>query len=157
MAGVAADIHTWEALKAQGRAESGDVTHPGVLSGAPAAMTALAQAEAYQARAAHVGFDWPSVSGVTAKVHEEIAELESAQTPERLQAEMGDLLFAVVNWARWLGVEPESALREANARFRRRFEWIEARVAVREGKMSAMTLEELNELWEAAKAALDIE
>lgn len=155
--GVDAVIHNWEVLKAQERSESGDVMHRGVLSGVPRAMPALAQAEAYQARAARIGFDWPSISGVTAKLHEEIAEVESAQTPERLQAEMGDLLFAVVNWARWLGVEPESALREANARFRRRFEWIEARVAAREGKMSAMTLEELEELWEAAKAALDVE
>ncbi len=142
-------LRNWEALKQAEREEAG---HPaGPLDGVPLSLPALAQAAEYQARAARVGFDWPDVSGVVAKVQEELQEVAEAETPERRAAEIGDLLFAVVNYARWLEVDPEAALRQANERFRRRF----ARVlqAARKGgrALSDMSLQEMDSLWEAAK------
>ena len=143
----AADVlHRWDALK---REEKGADTS--VLEGVPAAMPALQQADIYSRRAARVGFDWSDPAGVADKVREELAEVEEATTPEQQSAELGDLLFAVVNWARWLEIDPETALRQANARFSRRFRHVE-RAARRRGlEMTAMTIDELEALWQEAK------
>jgi len=139
-------LQRWEELK---REEGG--AERSVLDGIPAAFPALQQADVYGQRAARVGFDWNEASGVVDKVREEIAELESAVTPEEQEGELGDLLFAVVNWARWLGVSPETALRKANARFARRFRAVE-RLARNQGlDVGTATIDELETLWQKAK------
>ncbi|MEW6578276.1 MAG: nucleoside triphosphate pyrophosphohydrolase, partial [Chloroflexota bacterium] len=105
----------WDRLKQVEKAENGAPASR--LDGVARALPALTQAYSYQDRAARVKFDWDTIAPVIAKVHEEIEELGAAQTAAEREAETGDLLFAVVNWARWLGVDPESALRATNARF----------------------------------------
>lgn len=151
VAGVEEVWKNWEKLKEQERAGDSGKKKNGILSSVPAALPALAQAHTFQSRVARVGFDWPDIGGVIAKVREEIAEIESARDESERAAEVGDLLFAVVNWARWLKVDPESALREANEKFARRFAHVEAGAKARGRELSAMTLEEMDALWEEAK------
>ena len=141
-------VERWETLK---RAEKGE--DRSVLDGVPAALPALVQADVYGRRAARVGFDWPEAGGVVDKIREEIAELVAAATPAEQEAELGDLLFAVVNWARWLGVDPETALRTTNARFARRFRAVESAARQRGWDMGQRTIDELEALWQHAKAA----
>jgi MazG family protein len=139
-------LQRWEELK---REERGD--EHSVLDGVPAVLPAVQQADAYSRRAARVGFDWAEPSGVADKVREEIAEVETATTPEDQERELGDLLFAMINWARWLKVDPETALRQANARFARRFRRVE-RMAREQGlDMTALVIDELEALWQEAK------
>ena len=138
----------WEDAKAEER--SGTKT-PSALSGVPSAFPALTRSIKLQAKAARVGFDWPSSSDVVSKIAEEAAEL-SAAPGDRRQEEFGDLLFAVVNLARHLDVEPESALREANGKFERRFAFIEKMLALIGKTPEQSSLEEMDELWNAAKA-----
>jgi tetrapyrrole methylase family protein/MazG family protein len=146
---VAHVLHNWESLKAEEREQEGE--GEGTLDGVPKALPALAQALEIQSRVARVGFDWPDVEGVLAKVGEEMAELREADNAERRADEFGDLLFAVVNYARWLDVEPESALREANRRFERRFAKLEQAAKAAGQNLPDLSLEELDSLWEAAK------
>jgi len=143
-------LHNWEELK---RVEKGE--RQSILDGVPEALPALQQAHTYGERVARVGFDWPDVSGVVEKVQEEIAELERASTEKRREAELGDLLFAVANWARWLGVDPETALRRANARFARRFVHLERAARERGLDIDTFSIEELEQFWEQAKADED--
>jgi tetrapyrrole methylase family protein / MazG family protein len=147
--GVEHVLQNWEVLKAAERAENGE--GGGLLGGVPVGLPALAQAAEIQSRVARVGFDWPDVEGVTAKIAEELTEVQNARRPPAVADEMGDVLFAVVNYARWLGVDPEAALRQANARFRRRFAAVEAAAASAGRPMAKMTPDELDALWEAAK------
>ena len=112
------------------------------------ALPGLERAAKLQRRAARTGFDWPDVSGPKAKVHEELAELEAETGHQGRFEEMGDLLFAVVNLARHLNIEPEAALREANRKFESRFRAIEA-----EPGFADMSLDEMEALWMKAKAA----
>jgi tetrapyrrole methylase family protein/MazG family protein len=140
-------LHNWEELK---REERGG--RSSVLDGVPIALPALQQADTYGRRVARVGFDWSDVSGVADKVREELAELEGAPTRERQEAELGDLLFAVANWARWLDVAPETALRQANARFARRFRWLERVAREQDLDLSALSIDELEAFWQEAKA-----
>ena len=129
----------------------------------PLALPALTRAVKLQKRAAEVGFDWPSPAPVLAKAEEEIAELKAAidETPKgaqtkptkRVAEEFGDLLFVMANIARHLGVDPEAALRDANAKFVRRFRSIEAALAAEGRKPEDATLEEMDQLWDEAKAA----
>lgn len=149
--GAAEVLHNWEKLKEAERADDPEKKNGGALSSVPAALPALAQAHTYQSRAARLGFDWPEVSGVIDKVEEEMAELRAAEDDASRGSEVGDLLFAAVNWARWLDVDPESALREANARFARRFAHIEQRAKAQGRSVSEMTLAEMDALWEEAK------
>jgi tetrapyrrole methylase family protein / MazG family protein len=149
--GVAEVWKNWESLKAEERNDKGQGER-GLLEGLPAALPALAQAEAYSRRAARVGFDWPDISGVVAKVDEELNELQAADDPEAQADELGDLLFAVVNYARWLKVDAESALRAANAKFARRFAQVEAAAQAAGRSLGDMSLAELDQLWEQAKA-----
>ncbi len=147
--GVEQVLHNWETLKRAERTENG--TDKGLLDGVPLSLPALAQAAEIQGRVARVGFDWPGLEGVQAKVAEELNELLEAAGDDRRTAEMGDVLFAVVNYARWLGVDPESALRQSARRFRQRFGEIES-AARRMGKpMDRMSADEMDHLWEAAK------
>jgi tetrapyrrole methylase family protein/MazG family protein len=141
-------LQRWEELK---REEKGK--DRSVLDGVPAALPALQQADTYSRRAARVGFDWAEASGVADKVREEMAEVEAATSPEAQEAELGDLLFAVVNWARWLGVDPETAMRKANARFARRFRGVERLARERGLDTAALTMDELETLWQKAKLA----
>ena len=139
-------LRRWEELK---REEKG--SERSVLDGVPVALPAVQQADTFSRRAARVGFDWTEANGVTDKVHEEVAEVEAATTPEEREAELGDLLFAVVNWARWLGVDPETALRRANSRFAHRFRGMEEMARERGLDMTALTIDELESLWQEAK------
>jgi len=133
----------WEELKAAERRKSPDDS---ALAGVALALPALERAAKLQRRAARVGFDWPDKSGPRAKIDEELAELDAESDHQRILEELGDLIFAVVNLARHLNVEPEAALREANAKFERRFREIEKNPG-----FSEMSLEQKEELWIAAK------
>ncbi|MEA3341159.1 MAG: nucleoside triphosphate pyrophosphohydrolase [Chloroflexota bacterium] len=139
-------LQRWEELK---REEKG--ADRSVLSGVPVALPALQQADTYSQRAARVGFDWNAARGVADKVREEIAEVEAATTPQEREAELGDLLFAVVNWARWLDADPETALRKASARFARRFRAMERMARQRGQDLAVLTIDELEALWQEAK------
>lgn len=126
----------WETIKA---AERAGKEQKGALDGVAANLPALLRAHKLQKRAARVGFDWPDASHVLAKITEEAAELEEARNSkdaDALEDEFGDLLFVMVNLGRHLGIEPEAALRRTNAKFTRRFEQVEARLAAR-GKTPA--------------------
>src|SRR3954464_10733117 len=135
----------WEELKAAERQKSPDSS---ALAGVALALPALERAAKLQRRAARTGFDWPDTSGPRAKIDEELAELDAENEHPRMLEELGDLLFAVVNLARHLNVEPEAALREANAKFERRFRAIETASG-----FDQMALDEKEALWAAAKEA----
>jgi tetrapyrrole methylase family protein/MazG family protein len=144
-------LANWEKLKEQERA-----TNPhegGLLEGVPAALPALTQAQEYQERAARVGFDWNEIHGVLEKVAEEVRELGQATDTGDLVAEMGDLFFSLVNFARWKGLDAESALREANSRFRGRFQFIERTARQQGDRLSDLSLERMDSLWQEAKKA----
>jgi nucleoside triphosphate diphosphatase len=138
-----ADKPDWEALKAAERAETPDSS---ALSGVALGLPALMRAEKLQKRAARTGFDWPDPSGARAKIDEELVEIEQASGADEVSEELGDLLFAVANWARHLGVDPEAALRFANAKFERRFRAIEIAPG-----FTALSLEDKEKLWAQAK------
>jgi ATP diphosphatase len=135
--------HLWEEIKAAERKKSSDDS---ALAGVALALPALERAAKLQRRAARVGFDWPDQSGPRAKIDEELAELDSESDHHRMLDELGDLLFAVVNLARHLNIEPEAALREANAKFEQRFRSIEKAPGFED-----MSLDEKEALWVAAK------
>ncbi|MEX2161514.1 MAG: nucleoside triphosphate pyrophosphohydrolase [Anaerolineales bacterium] len=145
-------IANWEHLKAGERQAKGE--ERGVLAGVAASLPALSQAEAYTARAARVGFEWPNLDGVLGDVAEEIRELQAAETAEEREDEYGDILFALVNLSRWLKVDPEAALRAANARFKRRFAYVEAGAKKQGRQLKDMTLQEMDALWDEGKAKL---
>jgi tetrapyrrole methylase family protein/MazG family protein len=148
--GKEAVLLNWERLKADERQAKGKA-EKGLLAGITLSLPALAQAESYQKRAARVGFDWSNLQGVLDKIAEEIQEVGQASDHDSRATEIGDLLFAAVNLARWLNVEAESALRQANARFRQRFEYIEEGARSQGRDLSELTPEAMNELWNEAK------
>jgi len=135
----------WEALKAAERESQEDA---GALAGIALALPALKRAEKVQRRAARVGFDWPDIEGPRGKIDEELAEIERAEDDAERAAELGDLLFAVVNYARHLDIEPETALREATARFETRFRKVEE---LADKPLKDMNIDELEALWQRAK------
>jgi tetrapyrrole methylase family protein/MazG family protein len=149
-ADAGAVLKNWERLKAEERASQGK-SDASLLDGVSLALPALLQAEQYQKRARHVGFDWPDVSGVRAKLDEELNEVDAAVGQAEKSAEIGDLLFAVVNLARWFHLDAESALREANARFHKRFSSIEAAARSQGRSVADLTLDEMEALWQQAK------
>ena len=151
LADVSGVLSNWERLKEGERALKGDSS--GLLEGVPVHLPALSQAQEYQDRAARVGFDWPEVAGVLNKIDEGVREVQAASDPDALEAELGDLLFSLVNLSRWKQVDAESALRAANARFRRRFSHIEASAQRQGRRLSELTLEEMDRFWNEAKAA----
>jgi MazG family protein len=179
-------LRNWEALKAQEkekekRAETGGRTKSAtdaasVLSGVSSKMPALLEAHKLSSRAAHVGFDWPELEGLFAKLEEETQELRAElkdlpvtgesvgrgvagsgkpQVPvavrERLEDEVGDLFFVLVNIARYLSLDPESALRKTNRKFKRRFQWMEERLRANGRGPAQASMDELEELWQQAK------
>jgi nucleoside triphosphate diphosphatase len=136
--------HRWEEIKAAERAaRPGDDS---VLAGIALALPALERAAKLQKRAARTGFDWPDAEGPRVKILEELDEIARAGTDEQREEELGDLLFSVVNLARFLNINPEEALRKANAKFESRFRTIE-----RTPGFEALSLEEKERLWTAAK------
>jgi ATP diphosphatase len=140
-----------EARRAAGLAASEEV---GALAGVPRAMTAVTRALKLQEKAGKVGFDWNDPRAVLAKLREEIDEVEAELAdgvPERVGDEVGDLMFALVNLARHLSVDPEAALRGANAKFERRFAFIEKRLGEAGRAPAGATLEEMEALWQEAK------
>src|SRR3954447_9870882 len=143
--GDAAHSPGWEELKASERKKSPDDS---ALAGVALALPALERAAKLQRRAARVGFDWPDTTGPRAKIDEELAELDAESDHHRMLDELGDLLFAVVNLARHLNIEPEAALREANRKFEQRFRAIEKTPG-----FSGLSLDEMEALWTEAKKA----
>lgn len=145
-------IAVWEQIKAREREDKGETERSaGMLEGIPRSLPALSQAQEVQTRAARVGFDWDDVSPVYEKIEEELLEVRQAESSDQIQAEIGDLLFAVVNLARWLGVDAETALRTTSARFRRRFQFIEKQAALTGKRLDQMTLAEMDRFWDEAK------
>ena len=138
----------WEAIKAAERAEK--EPDPSALAGVAIALPALLRAEKLQKRAARTGFDWPDSDGAIAKIVEELDEVQGAATQAEREEEVGDLLFAVVNLARHLKVDPEVALRAGNAKFDRRFRMMEA---IAGEAFAALPLDEKEMLWQRAKRA----
>ncbi len=149
--GVDNVLQNWEKIKADERAGDSNRADKGLLDGIPLALPALSQAQEIQDRAARVGFDWKEITPVLAKVYEELKEFEEAKSEPDKTEELGDLLFAVVNLVRWHEVEAESALREANQKFRNRFKYIERKAKNRERTTSELTFEEMDAFWEEAK------
>ncbi len=125
----------------------------GLLDGVPRALPALVEAQQISSRAAQAGFDWSDVNGVLAKLDEERAELAAASTPEEREHEIGDLLFVIVNLARFSKVDPEQALRRSNARFRKRFRHVEQGLAAQNKTLADSNIDEMEELWQQAKRA----
>lgn len=146
----------WEEIKAEEkRARDETAGPPRTLAGVPAAMPALTRAQKLSSRAARIGFDWPDSRGCMDKVREELAEIEEAVElgdPERIEAEVGDLLFAAVSLARKLDCDAESALRQANRRFEERFHHVEDGLHARGRSPKESSLEEMDALWREAKA-----
>jgi MazG family protein len=151
----------WQRIKNEEKAERGAAAEGSRLDDVPLALPALTRAVKLQARAADVGFDWPSLVPVLAKAEEEIAELRTAiaasegdkSRTKSVAEEFGDLLFVMANVARHLKVDPEAALRGGNAKFVRRFKSIEAALAKDGRKPEDATLEEMDQLWDEAKSA----
>ena len=141
----------WEEIKEEERAEQEDQS---ALAGIAKALPALKRAQKLGKRAARVGFDWPDTSGVRDKIHEELDELQDAvgtRDAQEIESEMGDLLFAVVNLARHLDVDPEKALTGANYKFERRFRAMEGAIGKDGGKLKGMSLAAMEQAWARAK------
>ncbi len=140
----------WEALKAKEKKDRG------VLDGVPVAMPSLLRAMRVSEKAAHLGLDWPDAQGPRAKVDEEVAELDEAireGVPDRIEAELGDVLFSLVSVARKHSVDPEAALRRTIEGFSTRVRWIESASRERKVAPSALSADELDALWREAKEA----
>ena len=139
-------MHNWEALKKEEREEG-----KSMLAGVPKQMPALAYAYEISRRAVRVGFEWENLEGVIDKLAEEVKEIKDSANREEKAQEIGDLLFTMVNYARWEGVDPEAALREANQKFYRRFAKMEELARQRGQELPKLTLKEWDDLWEEAK------
>lgn len=143
-------VENWEKIK---KAEKGE-ERKSALAGIPPHLPALLKAQKITEKAARVGFDWEHVDQVFAKVHEELHEFDEAMAggdQERMEAELGDLLFAIVNLGRFLALDPEEALRKTISRFTRRFGHVEETLHQRGISLKEATLEEMDRLWEEAK------
>jgi tetrapyrrole methylase family protein / MazG family protein len=147
--GVQGVLANWEKLKENERKEKKE--EKGLLDGVPLALPALSQAQEFQDRAARVGFDWTDIEDVLDKVKEEIEEIKSAETDFELASEIGDLLFALVNVARWKHVDAESALRGTNLKFKKRFAYVEQGAKKQRRNLSELSLEEMDVFWNEAK------
>lgn len=155
--GVAGRRKSWEEIKAdERRARGSQAGSEGLLADVSRTSPALTRAVKLQQKAATVGFDWNDVALVLAKVREEVDEIESelarGSTTDEIAAEIGDLLFAVANLARHTTVDPEAAARLTNSKFERRFAFIERQLAANGSSASEATLDEMDALWDAAKA-----
>lgn len=143
-------MHNWEALKKDEREEG-----TSMLEGVPKSMPALAYALEISRRAVRVGFEWPDIEGVIEKLAEEVEEITLSESREEKAREFGDLLFTLVNVARWEGIDAESALREANLKFYKRFARMEEICRERGLSLEEMTFEEKDALWEEVKGSHD--
>ena len=146
-------VKRWDEIKAEEKKLTGERPKK-LLDGVSRALPALVEAQQISSKAAKAGFDWPSIQEVFAKMREELAELESARaagSPSEVESEIGDLLFTIVNVARFLKVDPEQALRGTNGRFRRRFAQVEEGLAQRGKTTASASIEEMEALWQAAK------
>ena len=149
-------LENWEKIKS---AERDDIDQDanGVLKGVSAELPALVQAQTFQQRVKRVGFDWPDIQGVYDKVAEELLEIKQTTTEGEIEDEIGDLLFAAVNLARWHQVDAESALRQANRKFRQRFEELEQMVRSEGQDISKLNIEDLDRLWNRVKENQDLD
>ena len=158
---TASDVNRqWERIKAGERAEAAEGAGEGegkapksALDGISRSLPAIAASQEMQERAANLGYDWPSIDGVLDKVREEVGELVEAESDEHRAEELGDLLFVLVNVGRKTGIEVEGALRAANEKFRRRFRYVERAAAADDVALRDLSFEQLDALWDAAKAA----
>jgi MazG family protein len=158
---TASDVNRqWERIKAGERADAAaggengtDSAPKSALDGISRSLPALAASQEMQERAANLGYDWPSIDGVLDKVREEVGELVEAEDADQRTEELGDLLFVLVNVGRKSGIEVEGALRAANEKFRGRFRRVEQAAAARNVALRDLSFEELDALWDAAKAA----
>lgn len=149
VAKTAADVtKRWDEIKAAEKPRP-----KGLLAGVPRSLPALVEAQQIASRAAKAGFDWENVNQVVDKLREELAELEAAREHPEAEDEIGDLLFVVVNIARFLKVDPEQALRKTNAKFRRRFAHIENGLAKAGKTLNEAGMDEMENLWQEAKRA----
>ena len=147
-------IRRWDEIKAEEREAKAKPRPKGLLAGVPRSLPALVEAQRIAGRAAGAGFDWPDIEQVFDKLREELAELDAARAsakPREIEDELGDLLFVVVNIARFLNVDPEQALRKTNAKFRARFAHVEAGVEAAGKTLSEAGIEEMERLWQEAK------
>jgi MazG family protein len=160
-------LRNWEAIKTQEKEQQrqdkgpADQQSQSVLAGVSPAMPALLEAHKLGSRAAKVGFDWPDINGLFEKLEEEVQELQkelkhlpkpkSAGEPNPIEEEIGDLFFVLVNLARHLAVDPESALKKTNRKFRRRFQWMENQLNLSGRIAKEASIEELESLWQQAK------
>jgi len=158
IASAEAQTDAWEAQKAAERAAKGKSEPAGALDGVAMGLPALLRAFKLQRRAARVGFDWPETAGAVEKLREELEELgeeaaaaEQNSDNQRLMDEFGDVLFSAANVARKLGIDPEEALRSTNAKFERRFGYVEARLRDAGKNLEDTDLEEMEVLWQEAK------
>jgi tetrapyrrole methylase family protein/MazG family protein len=143
----------WGEVKAEEKKQKGE-TDAGLLDSVPRALPALVEAQQLTTRAAHAGFDWDNAGQVLDKLHEELAEFDAAQrgaSQSEMEGELGDLLFVLVNLARFVKVDPEQALRKTNAKFRQRFGYIERKLAEQGKSPEQATLAEMDALWEESK------
>jgi tetrapyrrole methylase family protein/MazG family protein len=146
-------LRIWGKVKAEEKKQKGE-TVAGLLDAVPRALPALVEAQQLTTRAAHVGFDWDNAAQVLEKLHEELAEFDAAQrgaSQAEMEGELGDLLFVLVNLARFAKVDPEQALRKTNAKFRERFGYIERKLAEQGKSPEDSTLAEMDALWEESK------
>jgi len=146
-------LSIWGKVKAEERKQKGE-TKAAMLDSVPRALPALVEAQQLTTRAAHVGFDWDTAEQVLEKLQEELAEFDAARggtSQEELEGELGDLLFVLVNLARFVKVDPEQALRRTNAKFRKRFGYIERKLAEQGKSPEGATLAEMEALWEESK------
>lgn len=141
---------SWEALKKKERGENASL-----LANVPKKLPALSYSQEIQDRAARTGFDWEKIEGIIDKLAEEVVELKEAENQRKKEHEFGDLLFTLVNIARWLGLDAESALREANGRFYKRFSHMEETCRQRGVSLADLSFNEQNELWEEAKRTVE--
>jgi MazG family protein len=144
----------WDQIKAEEKAGTGRGSSTSILDGTPRSLPALAEAQKISTKAAEVGFEWQNVAGVLEKLVEEGRELTQAagrNNAAEIEHEIGDLLFTLVNLARFYRVDPEQALRKTNARFRRRFGYLEGKIAGEGGELRATPLDRMEELWQEAK------
>ncbi len=154
-ANTAEDVKArWDEIKKLEKIKRGVPARASVLDDVPRNLPALVETDKIGSKVARFGFEWPDVDGVLAKLQEEageLAEAHRAENSQHIEHELGDLLFNVVNLARYLKVDPEQALRKANSRFRQRFAHIESEVARAGSRLEDSTLEQMEELWQAAK------
>jgi MazG family protein len=152
VAGAEEVLVNWAAIKKDEKAARGVEPAPGLLDGIPHSLSPVDAALEVGRRCAKVGFQWPDLDGVLDKVREEVAELQAESDLDRVEAEFGDVLFSLVQWARYKGVDPDRALRRQLARFQERFRRVEA-FAQAQGGWDQVDLEGMESAWQAAKRA----